>query len=152
MSLTSEEFTALAPDLTTGYPRSPRALLGGYVVAARAYDKCRATLAGKNGEYHFDCPLDNLFFGFTGIASADFKAMAATGADDAAMGDWIAEHSQVKEREKIVQWNNDLRYKRINEMPVELQVFLEDYIVENVPAHRPVYYWFDVYDLEEKRL
>jgi hypothetical protein len=29
---------------------------------------------------------------------------------------------------------------------------LESYIPENVPKHRPVYVWFDVFDLEEERL
>ena len=53
----------LAPDLANGaYPRSPRTVLGGYVVAART-----------NGEYHFDCPLDNFFLGFVGITADDFK-------------------------------------------------------------------------------
>jgi hypothetical protein len=33
------------------YPRSPRETLGGYVLAARAVDKCRAVLAGRQGEY-----------------------------------------------------------------------------------------------------
>lgn len=32
----------------------------------------RTVLAGTNGEYHFDCPLDN-FFGFDGITDDDFK-------------------------------------------------------------------------------
>ena len=64
----------LAPDLANGpYPRSPRTFLGDYVVAARTLDKCRAVLAGTNGEYHFDCPLDNFFLGFVGITADDFK-------------------------------------------------------------------------------
>ena len=54
-------------------PRSPRTVLGGYVVAARTLDKCRAVLASTNGEYHFDCPLDNFFLGFVGITADDFK-------------------------------------------------------------------------------
>jgi hypothetical protein len=37
-------------------------------------------------------------------------------------------------------------------MPIELQRFLEDYIPQFLPADRPVYVWFDVYDLEEKRM
>ena len=37
----------LAKDLTKDFPRSPREVLyGGYVIAARKLDKCRATLAG----------------------------------------------------------------------------------------------------------
>jgi len=46
------------PDLTIHPPRSARAQLGGICALPRLIDKCRATLAGKNGEYHFNCPLD----------------------------------------------------------------------------------------------
>ena len=37
-------------------------------------------------------------------------------------------------------------------MPIELQLFLEGYIPQYVPRGRVVYYWFDVYDLEEGRI
>jgi hypothetical protein len=30
-------------------------------------DKGRATLAGKNGPYHYACPLDERFLSFAGI-------------------------------------------------------------------------------------
>ena len=144
---------SLAPDLTKGdFPRSPREVLGDYVVAARTLDKCRAVLAGTNGEYHFDCPLDNFFFDFAGISADDFKAFVATGAADDAVARWIGENAKTRERREIIQWNNDMRCKRVCEMPIELQEFLEGYIPENIPAGRPVYVWFDVYDLEEERL
>lgn len=139
-------------DLTKSYPRSPRETLGGYIIAGRALDKCRAVLAGTNGEYHFDCPLDRMFFDFTGIDSTEFKAFVETGADDAAVAEWINQKSKVTEQTEVVQWNNKLRYTRPVDMPVELQMFLEKYIAEFVPKGRPVYVWFDVYDLEEKRL
>ena len=45
-----------APDLTQHPPRSPRVRLGGYVILPRMLDKGRATIAGKHGEYHYDCP------------------------------------------------------------------------------------------------
>lgn len=141
-----------APDLSSSYPRSPREVLGGYVVAARTLDKCRAEIAGTLGEYHFDCPLDNLFFDFTGISAEQFRDKVATGAADGEIASWITETSRVKEKRDIIQWNNDLRFKRINEMPIELQEFLESYIPENIPAGRVIYYWFDVYDIEEERL
>jgi hypothetical protein len=126
--------------------------LGGYVVAARTLDKCRAEIAGTLGEYHFDCPLDNLLFDFTGISAEQFREKVSTGVSDEDFGDWLRETSQVKEAREIIQWNNDLRFKRISEMPIELQEFLEGYIPENLPAGRVVYYWFDVYDIEEERI
>jgi len=142
----------LAKDLTKEYPRSPRETLAGFVIAARMLDKCRAVVAGTAGEYHFNCPLDNQFLGFTGIASDEFKAFAATGATDAEVAAWIEQHSKIKERPEIVAWNNKLRATRPCDMPVEVQQFLEDYIPKVVPKNRPVYVWFDVYDLEEGRL
>jgi hypothetical protein len=45
-------------------PRSPRIRVGGYAILGRTIDKCRALVAGNIGEYHFDCPLDNMLFGF----------------------------------------------------------------------------------------
>ena len=50
-----------SPDLTKQPPRSPRVRLGGYVILPRMLDKGRATVAGKNGEYHYACPLDRRF-------------------------------------------------------------------------------------------
>lgn len=139
-------------DLTQEFPRSPRVTLGGYVVAARALDKCRAVIAGTAGEYHFNCPLDQLFLNFAGISAEDFQAYVATGASDDEVAKWIQENSKQTKQEDIVAWNNDLRYKRINEMPMELQMFLEGYIADYIPADRVVYHWFDVYDIEEKRI
>ena len=48
-----EKLSLLAKDLTKEYPRSPRETLGGYVIAARSVDKCRAALLGINGEYNY---------------------------------------------------------------------------------------------------
>lgn len=142
----------LALDLTKEVPRSPRSTVGGYVVAARTLDKCRAAIAGTNGEYHFACPLDNLFFEFTGIDAESFKAFVATGADDDAVAAWIHETATPRERREVIRWNNDLRDKRISEMPIELQEFLEGYIPEFLPEGAVVHVWFDVYDIEEGRL
>ncbi|MAS91615.1 MAG: DUF5069 domain-containing protein [Verrucomicrobiales bacterium] len=144
--------TLSAPNLATEFPRSPRETLGGYVIATRTLDKCRAAVAGTLGDYHFDCPLDNLFFEFTGITADSFKEKVATGASDEEMAAWIEEHSNVEKKIDAIKWNNDLRYKRISEMPDELQEFLEGYIAEYIPKNKVVYYWFDVYDIEEERI
>jgi len=59
--------TIQAPDLTKQPPRSPRVRLGGYAILPRMLDKGRATLVGKNGEYHYACPNDQHFLRFVGI-------------------------------------------------------------------------------------
>jgi Domain of unknown function (DUF5069) len=150
--MSNENLKLLAKDLTKDYPRSPRETLAGYVIAARMLDKCRAVVAGMAGEYHFNCPLDNQLLGFTGIDAEQFKTFVATGATDEEIAAWIEQHSKVKDRAQVVAWNNKLRATRPSDMPIELQQFLEDYIPKFIPKNRPVYVWFDVYDLEEKRI
>lgn len=140
-----------APDLTTQFPRSPREKLAGYVIVCRTLDKCRASIAGTNGEYHFDCPLDNVFFDFTGISADQFKDFVATGADDGAVATWIEENAKKRPAIEIIKWNNEWRYRRISEMADPLQEFLEGYIPETLGGRWPNY-WFDVYDIEEKRM
>jgi len=115
-------------------------------------DKCRAVINGTNGEYHFNCPLDQRLLGFTKINADEFKDYVATGASDEEVGEWIRTHSKVQNREEIVRWNNQQRDLRLSDMPIETQVYMEDYIQQYVPAGKVVYHWFDVYDYEEKRL
>ncbi len=95
----------LAPDLSHVAPRSPRVLLGNYVMAARAVDKCRAALANRAGSYHFNCPLDQAFFRFTKIDATAFQEAVAAGASDQEIADWIASHSQAKDQRTIQRWN-----------------------------------------------
>lgn len=141
-----------ALDLTTAFPASPRETLAGYVVAKRTLDKCRSTLAGTNGEYHFDCPLDNFFLDFVEISAEAFKGFVATSASDEAVAAWIEQNAKKRESREIIAWNNIMRCKRLCEMPIELQEFLEGYIPKFIPAGKIVYVWFDVYDIEEGRI
>src|SRR5260370_38512800 len=77
-----EKVKLLARDLRDGkeFPRSPRATLGGYVLAARAVDKGRAVLVDWQGEYHSNCPLDQRGLNFAEIDYADFRSLIASGA------------------------------------------------------------------------
>src|SRR5271170_6484095 len=125
MSTLNANVKKLAPDLTKGFPHSPHAMLGGYVLARRAVDKCRADIAGTIGEYHDDCPLDNIFLGFAGIKFADLKELLATGADDAAVSKWIEENATKRPRVEVIKWNNSWRYKRLSETEDGMQEFME---------------------------
>lgn len=141
-----------ALDLRKAFPRSPRSKLGPYVIAARTLDKCRATLLGWNGEYNFDCLLDNYFFGFAEIEADDFKTAVADGASDDDMAAWVVEHAKGRESEAIIGWNNRMRELRLSELPSRAQAFMEEYVPKFVPAGRVPHCWFDVYDMEEGRL
>src|ERR1700750_1603105 len=75
--------------LTKETPQSPRIRVGGYAILGRTIDKCRALVAGNIGEYHFDCPLDNMLFGFKGVKGEDFKTQIENGASDQQMAEWL---------------------------------------------------------------
>ena len=148
----NEKLKILAKDLTKDFPRSPRATLGGYVLAARALDKCRAELAGTAGEYHYDCPLDKFFLEFAGIDAAQLRDFVATGATDDEVAAWIEKHAVKRERIDIIKWNNKLRETRLSELPDGIQEYMEDYIPKFVPRNKVVYVLFDVADHEEHRI
>ena len=117
-----DKVKTLAKDLRKDYPRSPREKLGGYVIAARCVDKCRAFLLGINGEYNYwPCSLASQWFSFTGITPDQFKEVVATGASDEELAEWIVNHSQVKNLDDVLRWNNRLRDMRLSEMSLEAQ-------------------------------
>jgi hypothetical protein len=97
----------IGKDLTKEAPRSPRVRVGGYVILGRTIDKCRALIAGDIGEYHFDCPLDNMLFGFKGVNGADFKAQVENGASDQQMAEWIDQSGQPKSVEEVKRWSDE---------------------------------------------
>lgn len=149
---TENQLSALAKDLSKEPPRSPREMLGGYVIAARTLDKCRAMLNGTPGEYNFGHYMDTLFLSFSGISAENFRAFVATGATDEDVADWIQLNAKQKDPLEVVLWNNQCRFATPKDMPEPFQLFMEDYIARNVPKHRPVYHVFDIFDLEEGRL
>jgi Domain of unknown function (DUF5069) len=91
------------PDLTQHPPRSPRVQLGGYVHLPRLLDKARATIAGKAGEYHYNCPLDKHFFAFTGIDSEALLAEIKKGLSDSDLLTWIRAHTK-RHASEIAGW------------------------------------------------
>jgi Domain of unknown function (DUF5069) len=95
-----------SPDLTQHPPRSPRVRLGGFAILPRSLDKCRATIAGKHGEYHYACPLDQRFFGFAGIDGEALKAQVAKGLSDAEILAWIKSSAKHQRNDaEIAQWS-----------------------------------------------
>jgi hypothetical protein len=55
----------------------------------RLLDKARADVAGKGGEYHYNCPLDKHFFAFTGIESEEMLAAIKAGKSDSEILEFV---------------------------------------------------------------
>jgi hypothetical protein len=98
----------IAKDLTKEPPRSLCQRIGGYAVLARMADKGRATLNGTAGEYHFNCPLDNMLFSFKGVQAEDVKNLLASGAADEQVAAWFDVHGIPKTVDEIKAWSDSV--------------------------------------------
>lgn len=98
-----------AKDLTKEAPRSPYLEVGGFAILGRTIDKCRSTINGTAGDYHFNCPLDKALFSFKNIDAFEFKAFVETGASDEEIGRWVESHGKVKTSEEIKLWSDAFR-------------------------------------------
>ena len=73
---------------------------------ARMIDKGRATISGTNGEYHFDCPVDNMLFSFKGVHGDEVRAVLASGASDEDIVAWFNSHGMSRTDSEIRAWSS----------------------------------------------
>lgn len=95
-----------ALDLTKRPPRSMRTRLGGYALLPRMLDKCRAEILGQNGEYHYNCPLDQHILNYLGLDHAALKTEVAKGSSDGEVLEWINANAKHKRSAwETAQWS-----------------------------------------------
>ena len=113
-------------DLKKEAPRSPRIRVGGYAILGRTIDKARALVAGNIGEYHFDCPLDNMLFGFKGVNAKDFKTQIEQGASDVELVDWLNQSGQTKTPKEIKRWADEVEASSLYNHPEKREFFSKE--------------------------
>jgi len=134
-------------DLTKESPRSPKTRVGGYVILGRTLDKCRALIAGDIGEYHFDCPLDNMLFGWKGITGDDFKAEVEKGATDDEMVKWVDSHGIPKTDAEKKAWVAEMLKANPHENPEKREWYEEQLKPLGLnPATTPLFDWLEADD------
>jgi hypothetical protein len=112
-----------AKNLSREAPRSPRHRLGGYALMARMIDKGRATINGTNGEYHFDCPVDNMLFSFKGVKGDEVRQVLASGASDDEVLAWFNSHGTPKSEAEIKAWAAGVEAGNPNDDPEKREWF-----------------------------
>ena len=134
------------PDLTKFPPRSPRVRLGGYAILPRMLDKGRATLAGQNGEYHYNCPLDQRFLEFTGIDPEALKKELAK--SDTEVLAWITASANPKRTApEIIAWTN-WQENRGPDNP-EGREYFNGLHITVAPNRTDIATWFDILDADD---
>jgi hypothetical protein len=138
-----------APDLTQRPPRSPRSRLGGYALLPRMLDKGRATLAGTNGEYHFNCPLDQRFLSFVGIGPKKLVVEFKKGKGDGEILEWIQANAKHKRAPWEIQQWSDYMDRRGPDSDEETLKFFADYVAKFTRTREDIRTWADVLELDD---
>jgi hypothetical protein len=136
------------PDLTQFPPRSARVRLGGYAILPRCIDKGRATLAGKNGEYHYACPLDHRFLDFVGIDPEALKKELAAGKSDGEILEWVEKNARFRRSPvEIAAWSAFAEQRAPGD--TETREYLNGMQAKVGPKREDIFTFFDVLDLDD---
>ena len=136
-------------DLRSSFPRSMRVKMAGYVHLARMIDKCRAVLAGTEGEYIYPCPMDDRLMGFVGITANQFTAAVKADPSDDTVAKWFTQKAKAHPPTEFEAWNR-MMLSRGPSTPKKQKYFnkLRDAVD---PSRTDLAAWADLQDLEEGR-
>lgn len=136
-------------DLRTGFPRSMRVKMEGYVHLARMIDKCRAVLAKTEGEYIYPCPMDERLMEFAGITADQFTSTVRADPSDDAVGKWFTQAAKAHTPAELETWNR-MMLSRGPSSPASMVRF-KKYLDAIDPSRTDLTAWADLQDLEEGR-
>ncbi len=136
-------------DLRTSFPRSMRATLEGYVHLARMIDKCRAVLAGTEGEYIYPCPMDFRLLEFAGLSDAQFTEAVKRNQTDERVAAWFRGAAKPHTPAELNEWN-EMMLQRGPSSPESAEKF-NKYRDAVDPSRTDLTAWSDLQDLEEGR-
>jgi hypothetical protein len=147
--MSTQSDTFIAPDLTKRPPRSPRVQLGGYVLLPRMLDKGRAEIAGQNGAYHYNCPLDQRFLSFVGIDPEALRVELAAGKGDGEILAWVNEQARHKRMPwEIEQWS-DFMQRRGPHSDAETRQHFGEMLEKITQTRQDITTWADLLDLDD---
>ncbi|QSR89539.1 DUF5069 domain-containing protein [Methylacidiphilum caldifontis] len=133
-------------DLTQHPPRSPRVRLGGFVLLPRAIDKGRAFIAGKIGEYKFNCPMDQRLFSFIGISDKQFLDILHRAQSDQEVLEEVLTLSSLAAWQ-IESWSKF--QENSGPMDRESRKFFMETLEKIAPQRVDILSWFDLLDLDD---
>ena len=138
-----------APDLTQRPPRSSRCRLGGYAILPRMLDKGRATIAGKNGDFNYDCPHDQHLVNFLGFDPAALREQLALGKGDGEVLEWLLANSKHKRAPwEVEQWS-DYQAKRAPDSDEETITMFAERVGGFSKTREDIKSWVDLLDLDD---
>jgi hypothetical protein len=89
-------------------------------------DKCRATLAGMEGEYHYACPLDQQLFAFKDISAEQFQDAVQNSENYEDVGAWLLANGAPRTLAEITAWSDKMEACSLYGDPVKRNSFIEN--------------------------
>src|SRR5258708_27007332 len=106
-------------------------------------DKGRGTVAGRNGEYHFNCPLDKRFISFVGIDPKRLLAELKQGKGDGEILEWIQSNSGQNRSPWEIQHWSDYMDGRGPDSDAETLQFFAEYVARLTKTREDIKTWSD---------
>jgi hypothetical protein len=135
-------------DLRSRFPRSVRETVGGHVHLGRMIDKCRAVLAGMQGDYVYPCPMDERLLQFAGISSEDF-CCAVQGRTDEELMEWFRLNATPHSQSEIDAWNET--FLAVEPDTEDKRAYFKHMRDAIDPRRTDITTWADLLDLDEQR-
>ena len=136
-------------DLRNHFPRSMRVKMAGYVHLSRMIDKCRAVLAGTEGEYIYPCPMDDRLMEFAGITPDQFTAAVKANPADDAVARWFTQAAKSHTPAELDTWNRMMLSR--GPSTLKKQKYFNTLRDAVDPSRTDLTAWADLPDLEEGR-
>jgi hypothetical protein len=113
-------------------------------------DKCRAVLAGTEGEYIYPCPMDDRLMEFAGITADQFTAAVKANSSDEAVAKWFTQTAKAHPPAELEAWNRMM----LNRGPTtaKKQEYFNKLRDAVDPSRTDLTSWADLQDLEEGRI
>jgi hypothetical protein len=120
------------------------------VILPRMLDKCRATLAGKQGEYTYNCSLDRNVLDFLGVDAEALKAQVAKGLGDGEILTWMLSQAKHPRAGYEIAAFSAFHEQRAPSAPAGRARLSEYQSSKPAGAKREdIVTWFDVLDLDD---
>jgi len=111
-------------------------------------DKGRATIARKNGEYHYACPMDERLLDFLGIKADALKKQLAIGKGDGEILAWIQKNAKKKHTDaEVAAWSAHAELRAPSD--AESRQYFNELHPNAAPKREDIVTWFDLLDLDD---
>jgi len=112
-------------------------------------DKGRAEIAGTNGEFNYNCPLDQHIINFLGFDPEALHEQLAASKGDGEILEWINSNAKHKRSPwEIEQWS-DFQQRRGPDSDAETLSFFEELLSKFSKTREDIKTWADLLDLDD---